>query len=271
MSFRKLAIIVFSLWLMSVPSWAQPSPAPAPSDTGSTTVPKPRALTLPETKRHTGIDWGPLLREWFLNLTMEHTVRILKEPKTRDALSGRYFNDWFSTVSTYNFDRWDDNDKFITSNLSHPMQGAIVAAIFWQNDNNVRFSEQDFHSAAYRHALLHAFAFVTFDAVQWKLGPLSESSIGNVGLPAHWWEADCKQLNARCEPRTGLNDLLLNEIGGIPMTIGFQWLDKHLQKGIEARTESRGLIDATRMLTNPPATVANILRFRRPWFRDNRR
>jgi hypothetical protein len=268
MRMRELLVAVFSLWSISVAA-AQPV-SPVAGEAAPAVTPYRPLLALPEAKHSGGIHWGPLLREWWLNLVMEQTERVLKESKTRDQLSGRFFHDWFSTVSTYHFDRWDDNDKFITSNLGHPTQGAIVAAIFWQNDDHVRFSDQDFHSAAYRHALLQAFAFVTVDAVQWKLGPLSESSIGNVGLPAHWWDQDCKQLNIPCEPRTGLNDLLLNEVGGIPMTIGFQWLDKHLQKRIEARTQSRALIDATRMLTNPPASVANIVRFRRPWFRDNR-
>ena len=54
------------------------------------------------------------------------------------------------------------------------------------------------------------------------------------------------------------------------MTIGFQWLDKHVQKRIERQGHSRALIDTTRILTNPPQSVANLLRFRAPWFRDNR-
>jgi hypothetical protein len=67
-----------------------------------------------------------------------------------------------------------------------------------------------------------------------------------------------------------MNDLVLNEVGGIAMTVGFHWLDKHVQKGIEKRTQSRAVIDTTRILTNPPQSVANIVRFRAPWFRDNR-
>jgi hypothetical protein len=260
---------VFSLWSIGVAA-AQQESLPA-SEAAVAVAPSPTVPVVPDAKTSGGIHWGPLLREWWLNLVMEQTERIAQQAKTRDALSGPFFSGWFSTVSMYHFNRWDDDDKFITSNLAHPMQGAIVAAIFWQNDDHVRFSDQDFHSAAYRKALLQAFAFVTFDAVQFKLGPLSESSIGNVGLPAHWWDQDCKQLNIPCEPRTGMNDLVLNETGGMVMTIGFQWLDKHLQKRIEAHTQSRALIDTTRMLTNPPASVANIVRFRRPWFRDNRR
>jgi hypothetical protein len=177
---RKLSVVLFSLCSISVAAGQTES---AVTDEAAPAVnPYRPAAALPEAKHPGGIHWGPLLRQWWLNLGMEHTVRVVKERKTRDALSGPFFHDWFSTVSMYHFGRWDDDDKFVTSNLGHPTQGAIVAAIFWQNNDHVRFSDQDFHSAAYRKALLQAFLFVTFDAVQWKLGPLSESSIGNVGL-----------------------------------------------------------------------------------------
>lgn len=90
-------------------------------------------------------------------------------------------------------------------------------------------------------------------------------------MPAHWWDRDCKELNIPCRPRTGMNDLVLNEVGGTAMTIGFQWLDKHVQKRIETSVKSRALIDTTRIFMNPPQSVASIVRFRTPWFRDNRR
>ncbi len=256
---------------MRVAAQGQTSADRAATDAVSVS-PSGRGPVLAQPKKPGGIHWGPLVREWWTFIVIEHTERILQEQKTREALSGPFFHDWFNTVSTYHFGRWDDDDKFITSNLGHPTQGAVVAAIFWQNDDRVRFSEQDFHSAAYRHALLQAFAFVTIDAVQWKLGPLSESSIGNVGLPLHSWDRDCKQLNIPCgNPRTGMNDLVLNEVGGIAMTIGFHWVDKHLQRGIERRVHSRALIDTTRIFTNPPQAMANLVRAKAPWFRDNRR
>ena len=217
-----------------------------------------------------GIHWGSFVRQWWTYIAIEQVERIVKEPKTRSQLSGPFFRDWFSTVSAYHFDNWNDGGKPITSYVAHPAQGAIVEAIFWQNNDHVRFSEQDFHSSAYRHALLQAFALATVDAVLWKLGPLSESSIGNVGLPVHWWDRDCKAIRIPCVKRTGVSDMVMNEVGGTAMTIGFQWLDKHLQKRIEANVDNRALIAATRILTNPTASFANIVRFRRPWFRDNR-
>jgi hypothetical protein len=65
--------------------------------------------------------------------------------------------------------------------------------------------------------------------------------------------------------------MVMNEVGGTAMTIGFQWLDKHLQKRIEENTENRALIYSTRVVTNPTQSIANLFRFRKPWFRDNRR
>jgi hypothetical protein len=217
------------------------------------------------------IQWKSLIREWWLFIAMEQAERIIKEPKTRSQLGGPFFRDWFDTVSVYHFDNWNDGGKVITSYLAHPAQGAIAEAIFWQNNNRVRFADQDFHSKAYRHALLQAFAFATVDAVLWKLGPLSESSIGNVGLPVKPWDKNCKALHLPCVDRTGVSDMVMNEVAGTAMTIGFQWLDKNVQKRIEARVQNRALVAGTRILTNPTQSVANLVRFRRPWFRDNRR
>ena len=221
--------------------------------------------------RHSGgIHWGSLVREWSLFIAIEQTERIVKESKTRNQLSGPFCRDWFNTVSVYHFDNWNDGGKIITSYAAHPAQGATAQAIFWQNNDHVRYTEQDFHSAAYRKALLQAFAFAAVDAVLWKVGPLSESSIGNVGLPVQWWDRNCRALHIPCVARTGVSDMVMNEVGGTAMTIGFQWLDKHLQKRIERRVHSRALINTTRMLTYPPQSLANIVRFRAPWYRDNR-
>ena len=233
-------------------------------------APRIAAPVVAEPKHSGAIHWGPLIREWWSFVAIEQTERIVRESKTRDQLSGPFFRDWFDSVADYHFDNWNDGGKVFTSYIAHPAMGATAEAIFWQNNDHVRFSEQDFHSAAYRKALLQAFAVATVDAVLWKVGPLSESSIGNVGMPVHLWDKDCKQLHLPCVDRTGVSDMVMNEVGGTAMTIGFQWLDKHVQKRIESQAHSRALIDVTRMLTYPPQCMANIVRFRRPWFRDDR-
>jgi hypothetical protein len=187
----------------------------------------PRPLA---TEGRKSIHWGAIISQWWLDISFEHAERVLMEPKTRDQLNGRFFHEWLDDVAQYRYGLWSDGDKFFTSYIGHPLQGAVVEGIFWQNDDRVRFSEQDFHSAAYRKALLQAFAFAAVDAVQ----------------------------------------LIMNEVGGTAMTIGFQWVDKHFQKPLENRIQSRALIDTMRIFTNPPQSLANFFRFRTPWYRDNR-
>jgi hypothetical protein len=57
----------------------------------------------------------------------------------------------------------------------------------------------------------------TVTAVLWKIGPLSEATIGHVGLysTVNKWGLPVRDGN-----RTGLNDYVLNEVGGIPHGCG---------------------------------------------------
>jgi hypothetical protein len=55
-------------------------------------------------------------------------------------------------------------------------------------------------------------------------------------------------------------------LGGQRHIANFIGLDKHVQKRIERHVQSRALIDTTRM----PQSVANIMRGRTSWYRDNR-
>jgi hypothetical protein len=255
---------------MSVAGKAQTS-ANRIADEPAPVVSPAKGPVVAEPRHSGGIHWGPLLREWLTFVAIEQTERVIKESKTRSQLGGPFIRDWFDTVSVYHFDNWNDGGKVFTSYIAHPAMGATTQAIFWQNNDHVRFAEQDFKSPAYRKALLQAFALAAADAVIWKVGPLSESSIGNVGLPVHWWDKDCKALHIPCVDRTGVSDMVMNEVGGTAMTVGFQWLDKHLQRRIEGRFQNRYFINTTRMLTYPPQCLANIVRFRAPWYRDNRR
>lgn len=95
-------------------------------------------------------------------------------------------------------------------NVAHPAQGEVVAWIYRYSDDDAIGLEQDFHDSRYRKMLLRAWAAAAAYSVQWKLGPLSEVTIGHVGLhtdPTYGTN------------RTGLNDYVLNSSGGIPLMI----------------------------------------------------
>ena len=207
------------------------------------------------------VQWRRYFQQEFMEVSFQMGERLITESKTRSELRGSYFKDWFYVIQHYRYSVWNDGDKFFTSNIGHPAQGAILESIFWQNDDRVRFHAQDFRDPKYRHALVMAAALCTSDAVQWKLGPFSEATIGHVGLPTR---------EQGFRNRTGMNDLVLNAAGGTIMLMGFQWLDKHVQKPLESRMDSAVAINTLRIFTNPPGSLANIFRLRTPWYRDDR-
>jgi len=217
-------------------------------------------------ERH-GIQWRPLILQEFLFVGVQHGFRLATEAKTRRELDGPFFADWAKIIGNTQWNRWSDGDKWFTSNVAHPASGAVAAWIYRRNDTRARYLEQDFHNPAYRNALLRSFAVATVAAVLWKIGPLSEATIGHVGLypTVNKWGLPIRDGN-----RSGLNDYVLNEAGGIPLMVCEDWLDKHVARPLEGQSHSRARIDSIRIFTSPTRSFANLMAFHRPWFRENR-
>ena len=129
-----------------------------------------------------GIQWRSLILQELFLVGVQHGFRLATEPKTRRELDGPFFADWAKIISNTQWNRWSDGDKKFTSGVAHPVNGAVVAWIYRHNDTRARYLEQDFHNPAYRNTLLRSFAVATVAAVLWKIGPLSEATIGHVGL-----------------------------------------------------------------------------------------
>jgi hypothetical protein len=214
-----------------------------------------------------GIQWRSLILQELLLVGVQHGFRLATEAKTRRELDGPVFADWAKIIANTQWNRWSDGDKWFTSNIAHPANGAVVAWIYRQNDTRARYLEQDFHNPAYRNTLLRAFAVATVAAVLWKIGPLSEATIGHVGLypTVNKWGLPIRDGN-----RSGLNDYVLNEAVGIPLMIGEDWLDKHVTRPLEGHIYSRAPIDAIRIFTSPTRSFASLMALKKPWFRENR-
>jgi hypothetical protein len=82
------------------------------------------------------------------------------------------------------------------------------------------------------------------------LGPISQSSIGNVGMYGHM----------------GYVDLVMTPTVGTAWLISEEAIDRYVIRHIE--TQSPIVKALARMFLNPMRTVANLLRFREPWYRD---
>ncbi len=210
----------------------------------------PRNDLIDETKdlaTDQGFQWRPAIYQSFMMMAIQHGYAIGFQEKTRRALKGPFFRDYWNSVK--GLDGWDDGNKFFTNYIAHPMQGALTGFIYLQNQPRTR-NQRFGMSKEYWHDRLIAFVWSTAWSTQWELGPISQSSIGNVGLYGGM----------------GYVDLVITP------TVGTAWLvtEEALDRYVISKWERRGwtMKVIARMLLNPMRTIANLLRFQVPWYRE---
>ena len=88
--------------------------------------------------------------------------------------------------------------------------------------------------------------------MQFEFGPLSEASIGNVGLRPN---------------TTGWVDHVVTPAGALGFMVAEDALDRYLILRIESWTGNRLLRALARMALNPSRTLSNTAQGRAPWAR----
>ena len=92
-------------------------------------------------------------------------------------------------------------------------------------------------------------------SVQFEIGPISEASIGNVGL----------------HPGTvGWVDYVVTPVGGMAILVAEDALDLFFVRWVEERTTNRVWRACLRMLFGPSRVMANLALGRAPWNRSAR-
>jgi hypothetical protein len=204
----------------------------------------------PDVRARRGFRWKAALEQSLLLLSIQHGY-ALTQPKTRRELRGPFLKDYFRSVRDLH--GWADGGRFFTNYVAHPLQGATTGFIQVQNDP--RGIKQQFGgSRAYWRSRLKALAWSAASSTQFELGPLSQASIGNVGM-------------AR---KLTYVDLVVTPTVGTAMLVGEDALDRFVVRRIEAGSDNFYLRVAARMLLNPARSCANLLRFKKPWHRDTR-
>lgn len=198
------------------------------------------------------IDWQPAANQTFALLAMEQGFRMVQQ-KTRDHLGGRFFADWFACVG--NLHGWSDGDSAFTNYIGHPIHSSWAAYVEIHNDFRGRTLEFE-NTSEYWKSRLRALAWAELYEIQWHIGPLSEASIGHVGRPG--------------THTLGYVNLVTSAPGGLGWVVLEDWFDKRIVREREAATSNLNKRRVYRMLFNPSRAVANILRIRKPWFRDSR-
>jgi hypothetical protein len=180
-----------------------------------------------------------------------HAFRIATEPGTRDALGGPWFKDWMASVSELR--GWDDHDPFVTNYVAHSMEGSIFG--FIQQNNDPRYRDVMWGSGRdYWISRLRALSFSAVMSTQWKLGPASEASLGNVQL----------------HEGPGFADFANTPTIGICEMMGEDIADRYVITALENRTSNRMVLMFARSFLNPSRTFANMMEFKVPWDRRTR-
>ena len=195
--------------------------------------------------------WKPALLESGLMLVSQHALRMI-QPKTRRELGGPFISDYFESVSTIH--TWNDSDSILTNYVGHPMMGAVAGYIQIFNDPRGRCLPFESSSGEYWRSRLKAMAWTAVYSIQYEIGPLSEASIGNVGIHP---------------PTMAVVDLVVTPVGGFAVTLLEDFVDTRFISRWERGT-SPAKARFYRVALNPCRSLANLLRFKRPSYRDTR-
>jgi len=202
--------------------------------------------------------WKPALIQSGIFLGIQHGVRVTAEAKTRSELGGKFFKDWGKSVRGLR--GWHDSDSIQINYLGHPMQGALTGRIFVNNSDSAK--KQEFgKSKKYWSGRAKAMIWSAAWSAQFELGPLSEASIGNVGI---------RERNGHST--MAWEDLLVTPILGTGFLVLEDLLDKYtLKNWIEKKVKGKYLRGAFRIMLNPTASFANVLQARPPYWRQTRK
>jgi len=205
----------------------------------------------PKSRQETAVRWRVANQESLLFTGAMHTYNLWTEPGTRDALNGHWLQDYLDSVGKLR--GWSDGDKFMAPYVGHTIEGSVFGFIERQNDPQYRAVQWgDGHP--YFISLLRSMAFSAIWHTQWKIGPASEASIGNVML----------------HTSPGFITLTDTPTLGTVAMIGEDAADRYLITGLENRTANQPLILLARSFLNPGRAFANVMAFRSPWHRETR-
>ena len=187
----------------------------------------------------------------FKLLLIEHGIRISFQKKTRKELGGPFWSDYQRSVKLPQ--QWDDTDAWYVNYVGHPIHGA-AAGYNWLDhgpDGAVSFGRSSRYWAAKGRATAWAAAY----SLQFEIGPLSEASIGNVGMRSE---------------TTGWVDHVVTPLGALGLMVAEDAVDRYVTEWIEGRVRNRVVRASVRVALNPARALSNGAAGRAPWHRTGR-
>jgi hypothetical protein len=184
-------------------------------------------------------------------LLIEHGSRVAFQEKTRRELGGNFWSDYRRSVRIPS--QWDDTDAWWVNYIGHPIHGA-AAGYIWL-DHEPHAPTEIALKPEYWSSRGRAAAWSAAYSLQFEIGPLSEASIGNVGMRPE---------------TTGWVDHAVTPLGAFGLIVAEDALDRFVVKWIEARVHNGFARAVLRLAMNPGRTLSNSAAGRAPWARDGR-
>jgi hypothetical protein len=200
---------------------------------------------------NTTVNWKGALTASLKMLSLQHGARIALQDWTRDELGGPFFRDWMRSLRVPR--TWGDGDAWTANYLGHSIEGA-AAGFIWIDNERARQPTLGF-SKAYWASRARAAAWSGVYSLEFEFGPLSEASIGNVGLRPE---------------NTGWVDHVMTPAGGLGLMIAEDALDRYVITKVDARTTNGFVRAVVRVALNPSRALSALSEGRVPWDRASR-
>jgi hypothetical protein len=184
-------------------------------------------------------------------LLIEHGTRVAFQEKTRSELRGNFWIDYRRSVRMPS--QWEDTDSWLVNYIGHPIHGAAAGYVWLDHE---RTAPADISlTPKYWASRARATAWAAGYSLQFEIGPLSEASIGNVGMRPE---------------TTGWVDHVVTPVGAFGLIVAEDALDRYFVKWFEGKVRNRLARALMRLATNPGRTLSNTASGRAPWSREGR-
>ena len=217
--------------------------------------------------------WRGLIAQSFFFNAIESTFRIASDDQIRYLLATKpFWHDYFASMKQFNMRRWNDGDNFLVNYVGHPMQGSVSSYIEIQNDPVGRQQEIS-ATSDYWMSRFKGFLWATAYSTHSEISPLGEAGIGNEG---GWtYPINCHKPCASYKPgvtkytnNTGWVDFIITPTVGSLWVLAEDTIDRYISDRIQGDDRARIFPKILRGTLNPSRTMANFLRFKKPWYRD---
>lgn len=201
--------------------------------------------------------WKPAIAQSLNFLSVQHGFRLMQK-KTQRELGGPFIRDWGRSIKALR--GWEDGDNFVINYVGHPLQGGVTGRIFISNSDRAR--QQEFgKSKEYWKSRFKAMLWSTIWSTQFEMGPLSEATLGNVGI---------RKKNGYSE--MAYVDLVITPTVGTGVVIGEDAIDKYLLKNWLERKSGKlsTKIKILRSILTPTTAFTNLMNGKAPWKRYDR-